>query len=414
VNIQEVGQLLGGRRIELDRTVRRLGRCQDISDLRACARRLTPRPVFDYVEGGSDEEFSMAANREAFTRWQFRPRTLVDVSTVDTSTKVLGRALPLPLILGPTGGTRMLHPDGELGVSRAAARHGLPYALATLATTSIEDFAAAGPPDPWFQLYLLDDGGLNKELVHRAGAAGYRVLVVTVDAPVAGHRPRDRHNGLVIPPHLSARAIASVAARPGFWMRMLRSPSIVFANFVSGELPPDLELPPFSPSMTWDDIAAVREQWAGELVVKGPLGAEDAQLALQCGADAIQLSNHGGRQLDRTVPTADLIGEVRAAVGPEVGVLIDSGIRHGSDIATGIALGADAAVIGRAYLYGLMAGGERGVDKALDLLASEFRRTLQLLGVTSVAGLRRDGHRLLSSRSGPRHGPECPPPGPAA
>ncbi len=400
MNIREIRQLLRTRPVELDATKRRLGRCHDVHDLRACARRLTPRPVFDYVEGGADEELSMAANRDAFTRWRFVPRALVDVSTPDMSALVLDRILPLPLVLGPTGYTRMIHPDGEIGVARAAGRFGLPYTLSTMATTSIEDLAAAADPDRWFQLYLLKDSGLNIELVDRAAASGYRVLVVTVDTVVAGHRSRDRRNGLVIPPELTARSLGSIASRPGYWLRMLRSPAIVFANFLAGDRSMTIEetISLFSPAITWDDIVALRERWTGKLVIKGPLGAADARRAVQAGADAVQLSNHGGRQLDRAVPPADLITEVRDAVGPSVCVLVDSGIRHGADIATGIALGADAGVIGRAYLYGLMAGGEPGVDKALGLLATQFKRTLQLLGITSVADLREHGSELLTRR----------------
>jgi L-lactate dehydrogenase (cytochrome) len=397
VNIREIGQLVRMRPVELHGARRRLARCHDIGDLRACARRLTPRPVFDYVDGGADEELSIRANREAFTRWHFVPRALVDVSAPDTSARVLDSTLPLPLILGPTGFTRMVHPAGEIGVARAAGRYGLPYTLSTMATTSIEGLAAVPGADRWFQLYLLKDSGLTAELVDRAAACGYRVLVVTVDTGVAGHRSRDRRNGLVIPPELTARSLVSIASRPGYWMRMLGSPAIVFANF-TGQRSMTIEetISQFSPAITWDDIAALRARWPGKLVIKGPLGGADARRAVQAGADALQLSNHGGRQLDRAAPPADLVAGVREAVGPGVCVLVDSGIRHGADIVAGIALGADAGVIGRAYLYGLMAGGEPGVDKALGLLAAQFRRTLQLLGVPSVSDLRKHGPELLT------------------
>ena len=398
MNIAEIRRLIRMRPVELDATRRRLARCHDIQDLRACGRRLTPRPVFDYVDGGADEELSIRANREAFTRWRFMPRALVDVSAPNTSARVLDLVLPLPLVLGPTGFTRMVHPAGEIAVARAAERHGLPYTLSTMATTSIEDLAAAAAPDRWFQLYILEDAGLNTELVDRAAASGYRVLVVTVDTVVAGHRSRDRRNGLVIPPELTVRSIASFASRPGYWARMLRSPAIVFANFAAGHPSMTIEetISLFNPAITWDDIAALRERWTGKLVIKGPLGAADARLAAQAGADGVQLSTPGGRQLDRAVPPADLIAEVREAAGPGLCVLADSGIRHGADIATAIALGADAGAVGRAQLYGLMAGGEPGVHKALDLLAAQFTRTLQLLGVTSVDDLRKHGHELLT------------------
>ena len=383
--------------VELNAARRRLAGCHDVGDLRRVGRRIMPRPVFDYVDGGADEELSMAANIRAFRRWRFQPRALVDVSEVDTSARILDRAVPLPLALAPTGYTRMMHPDGEIGAARAAQRHGLPYTLSTMATTTIEDVAAGAQPDQWFQLYILRDSGLSKELVDRAAAAGYRVLVVTVDCFVTGHRTRDRRNGLVIPPELTVTTLASIASRPGYWVRMLRSPLIDFANFTghqavtiegTGSL--------FNPAITWDDIASLRDRWPGKLIIKGPLGPADARQAVSLGADGIQLSNHGGRQLDRTVAPVDLIVPVRQAVGPDVPLLVDSGIRHGSDIAVALALGADGCAIGRAYLYGLMAGGEAGVDKALDMLAAQFRRTLQLMGVRSVRELRDMGTELLT------------------
>ncbi len=401
----EIRQLIRMKPAELDATRRRLSACHDIAGLRAAGRRLTPRPVFDFVDGGADEELSARANARAFRRWQFTPRTLVDVSQADTSAALLGSAVPLPLALAPAGYTRMVHPAGEIAAARAAQRHGLPYTLSTTATTTIEAAAGAassrparpGRPDLWFQLYILRDGGLTGELVDRAAAARYRVLVVTVDCFVTGHRARDRRNGPVIPPALTARTLAGIAARPGYWARMLASPAIGFADFAghdvvtiegTGAL--------FSPAITWDDIAGLRARWPGPLVIKGPLGPEDARRAVAAGADGLQLSSHGGRQLDRAVPPVGTIAAVREAAGPDVCLLADSGIRHGSDIAVALALGADGCAIGRAYLYGLMAGGEAGADKALDILAAQFKRTLQLLGVRSVAELRKAGRELLA------------------
>ena len=321
----------------------------------------------------------------------------MDVSEPDTSTAFLGSVTPLPLALAPTGYTRMMHPAGEIAAARAAQEHGLPYTLSTMATTTIEAVAEAAQPDLWFQLYILRDSGLNKELVDRAAAAKYRVLVVTVDCFVTGHRTRDRRNGLVIPPELTMATLASIAGKPGYWIRMLRNPGIDFANFAghdavtiedTGQL--------FNPAITWDDIADLRARWPGRLIVKGPLGPADAARAVSVGADGVQLSNHGGRQLDRVVPPVHMITTVREMVGPDVAVLVDSGIRHGSDLAVALALGADACAIGRAYLYGLMAGGEAGVNKALDILAAQFKRTMQLLGVRSVAELRELGPSLLA------------------
>jgi L-lactate dehydrogenase (cytochrome) len=292
----------------------------------------------------------------------------------------------------------MKHPAVEIGASRAAQRHGLPNTLSTMATTTIEAVAQAAQPDLWFQLYIVRDSGLNKELVDRAASAGYRVLVVTVDCFVTGHRTRDHRNGLVIPPELTSRTLASIAGKPGYWVRMLRSPAIGFANFARSNVTIESTGQLFNPAITWDDIAELRARWPGKLVIKGPLGPADARLATAAGADGLQLSNHGGRQLDRAVPPADTIRAIRETVGPDVSVLVDSGIRHGSDIAVALALGADGCAIGRAYLYGLMAGGEAGIDKALEILAEQFRRTMQLLGVRSVAELRAAGPELLVPR----------------
>ncbi len=393
----EIRTLIRVKPVEADATRRRLSACHDIADLRTAGRRLIPRPVFDYVDGGADEELSLAANTKAFRQFRFQPRTLVNVSKPDTAAAILGTEAALPLALAPTGYTRMMHPGGEIAAARAAQRHRLPYTLSTMATTTIETVAEASQADLWFQLYILRDGGLTKELVDRAAAAGYRVLVVTVDCFVTGHRTRDRRNGLVIPPELTARTLASIAGKPGYWFRMLRNPVIDFANFAghdavtiegTGQL--------FNPAITWDDIAELRARWPGRLVIKGPLGPADAARAVSAGADGVQLSNHGGRQLDRTVPPVNTIAAVRDRIGPGVTVLVDSGIRHGADIVVALALGADACAIGRPYLYGLMAGGETGVNKALDILAAQFTRTMQLLGVRSVAELRDAGPELLA------------------
>ena len=392
----EIRQLIKMKPVELDATSRRLSACHDIADLRTAGKRLIPRPVFDYVDGGADEEVSLRANTSAFRRFRFQPRTLVDVSEPDTSAAFLGSVAPLPLALAPTGYTRMMHPGGEIAAARAAQRHGLPYTLSTMATTTIEAVAESAQPDLWFQLYILRDSGLNKELVDRAAAARYRVLVVTVDCFVTGHRTRDHRNGLVIPPELTVATLASIAGKPGYWVRMLRSPVIDFANFAGHEaVTIEGTGALFNPAITWDDIADLRARWPGRLVIKGPLSPEDCLHALAVGADGVQLSNHGGRQLDRAVPSVGTIAAVREAVGPGVSVLVDSGIRHGSDIAVALALGADACAIGRAYLYGLMAGGEPGVNRALDILADQFKRTMQLLGVRSVAELREAGPELV-------------------
>ena len=393
------------RAVPLDAKTRRLGACYDVSDLRRAAKRRIPRPVFDYVDGAADEEISVAANVAAFRSWRFLPRVLAGVESTDTSAPVLGSTLPAPMLLAPTGYTRMLHPDGEIGAARSALRHGLPYTLSTMATTGIEELRASvgdiAGGELWFQLYLTRDRALSYELVDLAGSNGYQALMVTVDTVVAGNRVRDLRNGLSIPPALTMKTVASVGAKPGYWYRLLSGPALDYANFAGG--PPTTIRKTadfFDADLNWDDIADLRARWPGKLLLKGPVGPADARRALELGLDGVQLSNHGGRQLDRAVAPADLIAPVREAVGPSFAILVDSGIRHGADAVIALALGADAAVLGRAYLYGLMVGGEAGVDRAIDLLMGQFRSTMQFLGMTSVAELRKHGRDLLSREDG--------------
>ncbi len=402
MKLGELRELIGLEWPQLPSSERRLARCQTLDDLRRAARRRTPGPVFDYVEGGADGELSLRRNVESFRDWELAPLCPRDVSSVSTETELLGRSLPLPMVCAPTGYTRMIHQEGEPAIARAAARAGLPYALSTVASTSLEDVAACGHPNLWFQLYVWRDRELTRSLVKRAWSAGYRSLEVTVDTPVSGMRTRDVRNGLTIPPKLTPSTLASIAAKPGYWLGMVRSPMIRFANS-----PPDVAgggitianvSAQFDPSVGLEEIVELRSAWPGALLVKGPLGADAARAVIEVGADGIHLSNHGGRQLDRIVPPLSLLPEVRAAVGDEATVIVDSGIRDGTDLAIAIALGADAGAIGRAYLYGLMAGGERGVDLVLDLFAQQFRRALALLGVTSVAELREQGGALLRRR----------------
>jgi L-lactate dehydrogenase (cytochrome) len=408
MRVREMRKLVQLRTVPLDARTRRLGGCYDISDLRRAAKRLIPRPVFDYVEGAADEEISVAANVAAFRSWRFLPRVLAGVESTDTSAPVLGSTLPVPMVLAPTGYTRMLHPDGEIGAARSAFRHGLPYTLSTMATTGIEELrgwvgGGVGGLDAelWFQLYLTRDRAQAYKLVELAGSNGYKALVVTVDTVVSGNRVRDLRNGLSIPPALTVKTVASIGAKPGYWYRLLAGPALDYANFAGR--PPTTVMKSadfFDADLNWDDIADLRARWPGRLLLKGPLGPADARRALELGLDGVQLSNHGGRQLDRTVAPVDLIAPVREAVGPAFTILVDSGVRHGADAVIALALGADAAVLGRAYLYGLMVGGEAGVDRALDLLIGQFRSTMQFLGMTSVAELRKHGRDLLTREQG--------------
>jgi L-lactate dehydrogenase (cytochrome) len=336
------------------------------------------------------------------------------VASADTTAALLGASLPVPLLLGPVGYTRMLHPDGEIGAARSALRHGVPYTLSTMAATGIEELRAgvAGAADGggsdgdargdlWFQLYLTRNRVQAFDLVSRAADSGYSTLVVTVDTIVAGNRVRDLRNGLSIPPALTLQTVASVALKPSYWYQLLAGPALDYANFAGGAPTTVMKTADFfDADLNWSDISDLRSRWAGKLLLKGPVGPADALRALELGVDGVQLSNHGGRQLDRTVAPVDLIAPVREAVGPSFPVLVDSGVRHGSDIVVALALGADAAVLGRAYLYGLMAGGEAGVDRALDLLSRQFKSTMQFLGVTSVEELRKHGRDLITRAAG--------------
>ena len=401
MRVRDMRKLVQLRPVSLNPTERRLAACYDVSDLRKAARRRIPRPVFDYVDGAADEEIAVKANEAAFRAWRFLPRALAGVGTLDTTTPVLGSPLPVPLLLGPAGYTRMMHPDGEIGAARAALRHGLPYTLSTMAATGIEELRAgvgdAAPGSLWFQLYVTRDRAQAHDLVRRAADNGYGTLMVTVDTVVAGNRVRDLRNGLTIPPSLTVGTIAQVGVKPGYWWRLLSGPALDYANFAGGPRTTIRKTAEFfDPDVTWSDIEDVRSRWAGKLLIKGPLGPADARRAVELGVDGLLLSNHGGRQLDRAVAPADLITPVREAVGPSFTLLADSGIRHGADVVVALALGADAAVLGRAYLYGLMAGGSAGVDRALDLLTGQFRSTMQLLGVTSVADLRKRGRELIT------------------
>ena len=401
MRLDEIRELLQFRAIEWDATTRRLNGCLTIDDLRRVARRRLPGVVFDYIDGGAEDEVTLAENRAAFAQWQFAPQVLQDVSAPDLSAPFFGgRRYDIPLALCPTGYTRMTHPEGEVAVAAAAQKHNVPYALSTVGNTSIEDLCAGRHGDLWFQLYVLRDRGKARSLVERAQASGYELLEVTIDTPVSGMRRRDVRNGLTIPPSLRPGALADIGMKVSYWTNMLRSPTLEFANLGHPDVGEDKVsaanmAATFDPSLSWDDIAEVRSWWQGPLFLKGPVGPADAKRAISVGFDGLHLSNHGGRQLDRSVPALDLVAPVREAIGDDPAIIVDSGIRHGGDIAVAIALGANLCAVGRPYLYGLAAGGEQGVSRALDLFKAELKRTMQLLGVTSLAELRDRGPELL-------------------
>jgi L-lactate dehydrogenase (cytochrome) len=375
--------------IRLNPTDRRLAAAATVWDLRSVARRHTPQAVFDYVDGAAESETSLRRSREAFARIEFVPSVLQDVSKVDTSTTILGRPARLPLVFAPTGFTRLMNHEGESAVARVAGRLGIPYSLSTLGTTSPEDVAAAAPgTDKWFQLYLWNDRDAGVELVRRAQVAGFTALVLTVDTPVAGARLRDVHNGFTIPPTLSVRTMLDIALHPGWWFNLLTTEPLQFAVFTETQgTVADLINRVFDPTITVSDLGWLREAWRGPIVIKGVQTVDDARRVVDAGADAIVISNHGGRQLDRAPTPLEQLPGIVAAVGGGAEVYIDGGILGGADIVAAVAMGARACLVGRAYLYGLMAGGERGVERAGELLRNEVVRTMQLMGVRQVSDL---------------------------
>jgi len=386
------------RRLELDPVARRLARAADVADLRRIARRHLPRGVFDYIDGGAEDERTMAENSAAYGRIGFRPRVLRGIPTVDTSTTLLGHPVHFPLVLAPTGFTRMADPAGELAVARAAARAGIPYTLSTLGTRSIEEVAAVSDARKWFQLYMFRDRGLVKEMVTRASSAGFEALMFTVDLTVHGRRERDVRHGFSLPPKLGLDTLLDGARHPRWTLAFARSEPIRFANVEGGEVGDgtspinlaDYIRDEMDAGISWRDVEWLRTIWNGPIVVKGIQTVDDARLAADAGVEAIALSNHGGRQLDGAPATVELVAPVADAVGDRIEIICDGGVRRGSDIVKAVALGARACMAGRAYLYGLGAAGERGVDFVLDLLAADVRGVMALNGVASIAELTRE------------------------
>ena len=392
----ELEPLLRPRRPQLNPTERRLAGAASIPDLRLLARRRAPRAVFDYIDGAAGEEFSLRRSRQAYARVELKPAVLRDVSVVDRSTTILGKPVAAPFVFAPTGFTRMVHTEGEPAVARVAARIGIPYALSTMGTTSIEQLAKAAPGgSKWFQLYLWRDRQASRDFVTRAWESGYEALVLTVDTPVAGPRLRDVRNGLTIPPSLSLRTFAEGALHPRWWFDLITTETLEFAslNRFDGTVA-ELAGRMFDPAATIADLSWLRSAWDGPLIVKGIQTVADARAVVDAGADAVIVSNHGGRQLDRAPTPLEVLPAVVDAVGDRAEVYVDGGIMSGSDIVAAVAFGARAALLGRAYLYGLMAGGERGVQRAAEILQQELTNTLALLGVTRISDLGRDHVRL--------------------
>ena len=377
---------------------RRLSRALTIYDLRTIAKRRTPQAPFDYTDGGAGTESSLSNARKEFQNVEFHARVLRDVSQVDLSTTMLGEFSALPFGIAPTGFTRMMQTEGEDAGCTAAMDAQIPFTLSTMGTRSIEDVAKAAPTGRnFFQLYMWKDRTRSMGLVDRAAAAGFKTLVLTVDVPVAGDRLRDVRNGMTIPPSLTSKTILNAIPRPSWWINFLTTDPLKFAsldtwNGTVAELLDSM----FDPTVTFEDLKWIRQQWKGTLIVKGIQHVDDAVLAVEAGADAIILSNHGGRQLDRATVPALLIPEIKARIGDRAEIHVDTGIMHGGDIVASLAAGADFVWIGRAYLYGLMAGGKEGVDRAIEILKGEMTRTMKLLGVRSLEELNPSHIKLIS------------------
>ncbi len=383
---------------ERDGDIRRLRRAADVADLRRIARRRLPRGCFDYIDGAAEDEISAARSVAAYRGWQFRPRVLRDVSEVDISGTVLGAAVPIPLVIAPTGFGRIAHSAGELAVARAAQRAGIPYSLSTMGTRSIEEVAAVCSGRKFFQVYVWRDRALMADLLERSAAAGYEAIMITVDTAVLGRRERDVRHGFSLPPKLGLDTIIDGLTHPRWLLDFLSNEPITFSNCrgASGGAGADAVAladyinSQFDPSLSWDDIEWFRDRWDGPVMLKGVLSPADAKIAADMELDAVIVSSHGGRQLDSAPAPLECVPAVRDAVGDRCEVICDGGIRRGSDIVKALALGADSAMIGRAYLYALGAAGETGVDWLLDYFVEGMTRTMRLVGVRSTAELAPD------------------------
>jgi isopentenyl diphosphate isomerase/L-lactate dehydrogenase-like FMN-dependent dehydrogenase len=380
--------------VRAPRRTRALERAVTIADLRLLARRRLPKAVFDFIEGGAEDEASLRANVEDFGRWVLMPRVAVDVGRRDPAVSILGRPAGLPLLISPTGLAGFYRRDGECASVRAAARANIPYCLSTTSVASLEQVAAAAPDaDRWFQLYFLRDRDWMDGLVRRAAAAGYRVLCLTVDLALSGRRERDVRNGFTVPLRPRLATALDLARRPGWLFDAMRS-NPRFGNFEQGSGGftniARYVATQFEPSADWDDVARLRELWRGPMAVKGVVHPADAEKAVGLGIEAVMVSNHGGRQLDHAPSAIAALPDIAAAIGGRAEIILDGGIRRGTDVLKALALGATACSSGRAFLWGLAAGGEVGVERAISIFRGELDIAMALLGTPGVADVSSD------------------------
>ncbi len=385
----EVREFVQFEKPSLNPRDRALNRAASLSDIRAAARRFTPKAVFDYTDGSAGEELALRRQREAFRSLEFHPTAFSDVSEVDPSTEFLGQRVSMPIGFGPTGFTRMMHHAGEKATASVAGSNGLVFVLSTLGTTSPEDLKAAVPHgNNWFQLYISKDRSITHDLIDRVEASGCDVIELTIDTPVGGIRRRDIRNGLTVPPKLTPGTALDMAIHPSWWWHKVTEDPLEFASLRdSGGTVSELLSRVFEPALTLEDIAWLRERWSGSLVVKGVQSVVAAQDLANLGVNAIVLSNHGGRQLDRAPVPLELLPDVVAEVAQDIEVYIDGGVTDGADALAAVALGARGVFVGRAHLYGLMAGGRAGVQKVVDLFREQLTTQMALLGVRDLSEL---------------------------
>ncbi|MFQ6155681.1 alpha-hydroxy acid oxidase [Micrococcus luteus] len=416
MKFSDIRQLVQVKAPVVSRQRRVLANAYNVAEFRAAARRVLPAGIFDYLDGGSEDEVTLRRNREVFGAWGLMP-SWGPVSGPDTSTSLLGRRSALPVMLTPTGATRLFHPEGELAVAEGAAAAGIPYGLAGMSTVAMESIAERFPDlDRWFNFGLSRDAHVRDEKLARCKAAGFSTLIVGVDTRALGSRERDLRNGFTAPPSLTLSTLVDIASRPGWWANFLRAEGLSFPN-----LSPLGSNPTVTPSMWqqilghsdsssgWAELEALREVWDGKIVLKGCVNPADVARAASIGLDAVQLSNHGGRQLDHMLSPMEVLQESRQRAGSALEIFVDSGIRRGSDVVKAIALGADGCAIGRPYLYGLVAAGSAGVSRIIEIFGEELRRTMTLVGVSTVAELKSRGSEIVRDlRHAAEAGAEAP------